>query len=239
MTAIIIFIVCHWYFSLFVQSFFHHRYVAHQMFKMSPFFERVFYVLAFISLGSSYMSPRAYGIMHRMHHSFADTENDPHSPKYESNIIKLMMKTIDRFTDILENREDVDPKFTKNLPHWDGFDRFASSYYVKIAWGGVYTLFYVYFATAWWQFLFLPMHYLMGPIHGVIVNWFAHKIGYRNFKTKDTSKNLMPFDIFMLGEGYHNNHHYYSGSPNFAKKWYEIDPIYPIIKLFYTLRIIR
>lgn len=239
MTAIIIFIICHWYISLFVQSFFHHRYAAHQMFKMSKFYEKVFFVLAFIALGSSYMSPRAYGIMHRMHHSYADTEKDPHSPKYESNIYTLMVKTINRFTDILHHKEDIDPKYEKNLPLWQSFDNFASSYYVKIAWGGLYTLFYVYFATAWWQFLFLPMHYLMGPIHGVIINWFAHKIGYVNFKTKDTSKNLMPFDIFMLGEGYHNNHHVHSSSPNFAKKWYEIDPIYPIIKLFYTLRIIR
>eukprot|EP01036_Dinobryon_divergens_P038408 gene38408-50429_t len=30
--------------------------------------------------GSSFLSPRAYAILHRMHHAFSDTKRDPHSP---------------------------------------------------------------------------------------------------------------------------------------------------------------
>ena len=79
----------------------------------------------------------------------------------------------------------------------------------------------------------------MGPIHGTVVNWFAHKIGYTNYKVEDTSKNLMPFDIFMLGEGYHNNHHAQGSKANFARKWYEIDPIYPIIRIMDFVGLIK
>ena len=97
---ILLFIILHWYLSLFAQSFFNHRYSAHQMFTMSKFMEKVFYIYCFIAQGSSYMSPYVYGAMHRMHHAFADTEKDPHSPKYSNNFIKLMIKTYHEFKGI-------------------------------------------------------------------------------------------------------------------------------------------
>ena len=78
----------------------------------------------------------------------------------------------------------------------------------------------------------------MGPIHGAIINWFAHTIGYRNFDVKDTSKNFMPWDLIMLGEGLHNNHHA-RPQANFSIKWYEFDPVYPIIFCLNKLNIIR
>ncbi len=80
---ILIFFACHWYFSLFFQTFFHHRYSAHQMFTMSKTMEKVFIFLSWLTQGSSYLSPYSYGILHRLHHAYADTEQDPHSPKYD------------------------------------------------------------------------------------------------------------------------------------------------------------
>ncbi len=74
---------------------------------------------------------------------------------------------------------------------------------------------------------------------GVIINWCAHKYGYINFEVKNTSKNLLPIDILMLGEGYHNNHHKFSSRANFGYQWYEIDPIYPFLILFDKVGIIR
>ena len=43
----------------------------------------------------------------------------------------------------------------------------------------------------------------------------------------------------MLGELFQNNHHHAGARPNFAAKWWEIDPVYPIIKLFDKIRIIK
>ena len=71
---IFIFFVAHWYLSLFAQTFFLHRYAAHQMFTMNKFWEKVFYILTAVFQGSSFLSPKAYGIMHRLHHAHADTE---------------------------------------------------------------------------------------------------------------------------------------------------------------------
>jgi stearoyl-CoA desaturase (delta-9 desaturase) len=42
----------------------------------------------------------------------------------------------------------------------------------------------------------------------------------------------------MMGELFQNNHHKHPMSINFAKKWYEIDPTYPVIKLLSWAKII-
>ena len=125
------------------------------------------------------------------------------------------------------------------MPEWLSFERFANNLAVRFFWVACYTAFYVFFASEWWMYLFLPMHFVMGPLHGAIINWFAHKYGYINFKMNDTSKNFLPFDFLMLGESYHNNHHKYKGIPNFGIRWFEFDPVYPIIILFDKLRIIH
>ncbi len=51
--------------------------------------------------------------------------------------------------------------------------------------------------------------------------------------------NLFFIDILMLGESYHNNHHKHPSAINFGKRWFEIDPMYPVIRLFDRFRIIR
>ena len=165
--AVVIFVLVLWYVGLFFQSFFLHRYAAHQVFTMS--------------------------------------------------------KTIERIA--------IDKRFTKNVPQWKAFDTFASSRFSRVLWISLYILFFAYFTTAAWQWLLLPITFLMAPIHGVIINWFGHIYGYVNFQMKNTSKNLFRFDFLMMGEGYHNNHHKHASSANFGVKWYEVDVTYVIIKL--------
>ena len=236
---ILLFFFAHWYLSLFTQTFFHHRYSAHQMFTMSRAWEKTFFVISWIFQGSSYLSPFAYGIMHRMHHAYADTEKDPHSPLYSRNLFIMMWKTKEIYNAIFEERYPVEERFANNLPKWKAFDRFADNWMVRVSWALFYIGFYAVFATQWWMWLLLPIHFVMGPTHGAIINWFAHKIGYTNFKVKDTSKNLMPVDILMLGEGFHNNHHKFGGRPNFGVKWFEFDPVYPFILLFDKVGVIK
>ncbi|MBL0008180.1 MAG: acyl-CoA desaturase [Saprospiraceae bacterium] len=221
----------HWYLSLFTQSFFNHRYAAHRMFTMSKGVEKFFYVISWVFQGSSYLSPRAYGIMHRMHHAYADTELDPHSPKYDANLFAMMWRTRNTYLHIFEKSVPVDPTFTKDIPDWGPFDRFASNGYIRLLWVAIYVLIYFALDAPWWLYPLIIIHAIMGPFHGVIINWFAHSLGYINFKMKDTSRNLFPVDLIMLGEGLHNNHHMYGGRANFAVKKFEFDPVYPIIKV--------
>lgn len=236
---ILIFIITHWYLSLFCQTFFHHRYAAHKMFDMSKSWEKVFFIFSWITQGSSYLSPYAYGILHRMHHAYADTENDPHSPKYDNTLFAMMWRTKVTYSNIFYGNIEIEERFKKGVPEWLSFEKFANNWAVRLFWVACYTAFYIFFASEWWMYLFLPMHFVMGPLHGAVINWFAHKYGYINFKLDDTSKNFLPVDFLMLGESYHNNHHKYKGRPNFGIRWFEFDPVYPIIRLFDKLRIIQ
>src|SRR5437016_6437343 len=95
--AILVFFVAHWQLSVFCQSFFLHRYGAHRQFTMSKGWERFFHFLTFVSQNSSYLNPRGYAILHRMHHAYSDTERDPHSPKTYGPVVpglfRMMMRT--------------------------------------------------------------------------------------------------------------------------------------------------
>lgn len=237
--VIVIFVLVLWYGGLFFQSFFLHRYAAHQVFTMSKGMERLTFILTWVFQGASYLSAYGYGIMHRMHHAYTDTKDDPHSPSHDANLFAMMWKTKTIYQDINKQRVQIDSRFTKNVPQWTKFDAFASSRFSRLLWIIFYILFFVYFTTASWQWLLLPVSLLMAPIHGVIINWFGHIYGYVNYKMKNTSKNLFRFDFLMMGEGYHNNHHKHASRANFGVKWYEIDITYLIIKLLDALGYIR
>lgn len=223
---------------MFSQTFFQHRYAAHGAFSMSKGWERFFFIIAYITQGSSYMSPKTYGIMHRLHHAHTDTELDPHSPSFSKNIFTMMWRTRTFYRDIFNGTMEVDPKFTKNLPEWDGFDKWANSGLSRALWVVVYLAIFIAFAASPWLYLLLPIVISMGAFHGAIVNWFAHKYGYKNYILKNTSENLFSVDFLMLGESYHNNHHKFPSAINFGKRWHEIDPIYPVIRFLAWLGVI-
>jgi stearoyl-CoA desaturase (delta-9 desaturase) len=240
-TLIIVFFLVHFWGSVFMQTFFLHRYASHQMFTMSKGWERFFHFMTFLLQGSSYLNPRAYAILHREHHAFSDTARDPHSPHVYPNLMHMMLVTKQRYHDIQLRRIQPEARFEGNTPEWAWIDRFGRTWWSHSLFIVAYTAFYVAFAPSWHWYALLPIHYLMGPIHGAIVNWCGHKYGYRNFATtrEDKSRNTLVFDFVTLGELFQNNHHKYGMSPNFAARWFEVDPSYPVIKLFAALGIIN
>ena len=124
METVLLFVLS-WYLGLFCQTFFHHRYSAHQMFTMTRGWEKFFYVLSWLFMGSSYLSPKVYGLLHRMHHAYADTEKDPHSPKYDANPFAMMWRTKTVYSDLSRDKFPLEDRFKNNLPVWDSFDNFA------------------------------------------------------------------------------------------------------------------
>ncbi|MCB9316033.1 MAG: acyl-CoA desaturase [Lewinellaceae bacterium] len=233
------FFLGHWFSSIFIQTFFHHRYASHKMFTMNKFWERFFHFFSYASQGSSFLVPRAYAIMHRMHHAFSDTKQDPHSPNFFKDVFAMMWHTAKLFNDLINNRIEVSKKFLGNYPTWPWLDRFGNSWASRLMWMSGYIIFYVFFATAWWMYLLLPLHFLMGPVHGAIVNWCGHRYGYQNYDNGDDSRNSLPFDVFLMGELFQNNHHKHPNRPNFAVKPWEFDPMYPVLRLLHFVRVIR
>lgn len=236
---ILIFFIAHWFLSLFFQTFFLHRYASHKVFSMNKFWERFFYLGTYIFQGSSFLNPFAYATMHKDHHAFSDTEKDPHSPHFFTDVFRMTWATVLTYRDHVARAKNPTPQLAATYPSWYIVDRIGSSIPSRIFFGILYVSFYVAFAEYWWMFLLLPIHFLMGPLHGAIVNWCGHKYGYSNYDNDDHSKNTGPFGFLMLGELFQNNHHRYPNSANFAQKWFEIDPVYPVLKLMHATRIIK
>jgi stearoyl-CoA desaturase (delta-9 desaturase) len=211
------------------------------MFTMSKATERFFYLLTAFSQGSSYLVPRPYAILHREHHAFSDTARDPHSPHVYRGVARMMWNTKVRYEGLGRRAITPELRFEGGYPEWPIVDRIFNSWPTRIAFGTAYTLFYIALAPHWAYFLLLPIHYVMGPIHGAIVNYFGHKLGYRNFATPhgDKSRNTLPFDFLTWGELFQNNHHARAMSPNFARRWFEIDPTWPIIRALAWLHVIQ
>ncbi|GAB4419884.1 MAG: acyl-CoA desaturase [Bacteriovoracaceae bacterium] len=212
------FLILHWYASLFFQSFYLHRYISHKMFKLSPFWNRVFCLLTIFTQGPSFLRPALYRHLHVRHHQHSDSNLDPHSPHHSSHIMDMMTKTLKEYLSARDLKEDF-PKMIK----------FFDSFILRFSFVAVYCALYLEFTDSYWYLLLVPIHSLMGPIHGAIVNWFGHKSGYRNFETDDHSKNTFVVDLLMMGELYQNNHHANPNRVNFAVKPKEIDLTYLVM----------
>ncbi len=174
MEVIITFFILHYFSSLFFQSFYLHRFAAHGMYSMSAKTEKVVHFLTFLTQGSSYLNPTAYAIMHKAHHSYSDTELDPHSPHQATGLMSMMIKTAKEYVSILEGKHPFNQKFVANCTQWKSLEGFADKWFSRVLFGAVYFFIYLAFAPSWQWFLLLPLHFLMGPIHGAIVNWCGH-----------------------------------------------------------------
>jgi len=236
---ILIFFLTHWFLSLFCQTFFLHRYASHKMFTMNKGWERFFYFLTFLTQGSSFLNPRAYAIMHRMHHAYSDTEKDPHSPHFFKDIWSMMVQTKDMYVQYATRKVEPEEPFRGNYPEWPLLDKISDMWIVRLAFAAGYIAFYIVFAPSYWWFLLLPVEFLIGPVQGAVVNWCGHKYGYSNYDNQDHSKNTLPWDLFLLGELFQNNHHKSANNPNFAKRWFEFDPTYPVMLFMNAVGIIH
>ena len=69
--------------------------------------------------------------------------------------------------------------------------------------------------------------------HGTFaINSLCHIFGKVRYKTRDASRNSAILALVTLGEGWHNNHHYYSTSARMGFFWWEVDFSY------YALRVL-
>lgn len=222
-----------------MQSFYLHRFAAHGMINMSRFWSRFFYLVTIVVQGPSFLNPRAYAILHTLHHGHGDTEKDPHSPIHSKNMVSMIWKTFRIYTDIRKRRIHQDFPIPRKCVDWAFFEKLNHTRLMRIFLIALYFVIYWQFATSPWLWLLFPVHLFIGPIQGAIVNWCGHKYGYVNFTDmKDNSRNTMLVDVLCVGELYQNNHHRYPKDINFAQKKGEIDLGYIVLGLLSKLKII-
>lgn len=203
-----------------------HRYFCHKSFLLNRFFQFVFALGATLCLQNSVFW---WAAKHRDHHKFINNkELDPHSHQrgwFWSHIGWILC-----------DDDSIDENSIKDLIKFKELV-FLHKHYKIIN---------LLFATLVWYlfgFLFFTSVYCLGTVlawHTMfLVNSLCHKVGYRTFKTKDNSTNILALSLITLGESLHNNHHSNPCRPNNRVKWFEIDLTYVILYVLSLIKIVK
>ena len=208
----------------------YHRYLAHKSFKLRA--PAKFMVLLAGSL-SAEGSPLTWAATHRLHHQRSDHEGDPHSPlegPWWSHLMWLFISRNDYEQKTLYRR------YAPELIH-DRMLLFFERAFVFILWGQGLALLATGGLIGGWSMALSML--LWGMCVRMVIayhsTWFVnsatHLWGYRNYDTRDESRNLWWVAILAYGEGWHNNHHANLGKLTTKEKWWEFDPVVNICKV--------
>lgn len=217
---------------MFAITAFYHRYFSHKNFKTSRVVQFIF---AFLGATSAQRGPLWWASHHRVHHVTSDTESDPHSPKYKG---FLWSHTLWFLSDKNFNTQHNRIKDFAKYPELKWLDRFDLIAPILLALmlfvlGAMLEKHAPHLGTSAWQMLVWGFFVSTVALYHATytINSLAHRFGSRRFQTKDNSRNNFWLALITLGEGWHNNHHYYSGTVRQGFKWYEIDISYYLLKL--------
>jgi fatty-acid desaturase len=196
-----------------------HRYYSHKSFELNPVFKWIFSAIALLAGRGSILG---WVYLHRLHHAYSDQEKDPHSPH------NLGYKMFG-FGHMKKQEGEMKIFLVKELMTQDQL--FIHKWYMLlllpiIAVIGILDLQFLY-----WAWIVPAMLIQLSTSN---FNYFGHKFGYRNYETKDQSRNNAWLFPIILGEAWHNNHH--GDAKNFSTryKFWEIDPLEWVIKLVCT-----
>ena len=221
-----------YFIRMFAITAFYHRYFSHKNFKTSRLVQFIF---AFIAASSAQRGPLWWASHHRQHHAKSDSQDDPHSPRHKgfwwSHTLWFLsdknfstkqkrvkdfcqypeLKWLDRF-DIVAPFVLALTLFVVGLVLEQAAPQLNTSGGQLLVWGFFISTIALYHAT-------------------YTINSLAHRFGSRRFETRDDSRNNPLLALLTLGEGWHNNHHYYSGTVRQGFRWYEIDITFYLLKL--------
>ena len=71
------------------------------------------------------------------------------------------------------------------------------------------------------------------------INSLAHRYGTRRYATRDDSRNNAWLALITLGEGWHNNHHFYPASARQGFFWWEVDISWMLLRVMQALGLVR
>lgn len=223
-----------------------HRLHTHRSYECPLWFERM---LALLGCCNLQQSPVRWVLVHRLHHQHSDHASDPHTPHvswFWGHVGWLF----------IENRElsslDTYEHYAKDMlsdPFYRRLER--NQRYLQ-----VYAVHAIAFAVAGYV-VGLLLHganagamqvslqwLLWGVVIRTVYTWnvtwgvnsFCHLFGYRNYETRDDSRNNWLFALATSGDGWHNNHH---ADPTSAAHgfhcWWEFDLTFVVIRCWEKL----
>ncbi len=195
----------------------YHRYFSHRTYRTS---RPVQLALAVLGATAVQKGPLWWAAHHRDHHRFSDGPDDVHSPVQRgfwwSHVGWILSERYDRTR--LDRVKDL-----ARFPELVWLDRWhlvppaalAAGLLLAGGWPALLWGFFVSTVALW---------------HGTFaINSLAHVFGRRRYATPDDSRNSLALALLTLGEGWHNNHHFYPGSARQGFRWWEVDvSFYPL-----------
>ncbi len=224
---------------MFVITAFYHRYFSHRTFRTHRVTQFLF---ALLGTTCAQRGPIWWAAHHREHHRHSDHEPDIHSP----GIRGLLWSHMGWF--FSDKGMAID---WKAVPDWQKCHELVWLERNHII--GPFLLAAVLAGLGFLLAAFAPQ-LGTGPAQLIIwgvgisttllyhatftINSLAHLWGSRRFATRDDSRNNFLLALLTLGEGWHNNHHYFPGSARQGFYWWELDPTYYVLWLMQRLGLV-
>lgn len=193
-----------------------HRYYAHRSFSFKTDILKHFFTI--VSVLSVRGSPLGWSYIHRLHHKHSDTELDPHHANRVK--LKILVPYFMNFGESIQKRIITDLLSKKHI--------FINDYYMLFIIGWTIILSLISFKM---MIFFYAIPIVLTHIAAAGFVLLPHNHGYRSFDTNDRSTNNMILNLFLWGEGWHNNHHNDSSNYTTSIKPWEYDIAGQIIKL--------
>lgn len=223
--------IAFYYIRMFAITGWYHRYFSHRTFKTS---RTVQFLFALLGGTCTQRGPLWWAGHHRHHHIASDTPEDVHSPRQKGFLWAHMgwimsqtfyaprLKSIADFAKFPELR--FLDRYDVLVPVLTGFGMFGlgrllETYAPELGTNGIQMLIWGYFIST------------VALFHGTsTINSLSHVYGSQRYETGDDSRNNFFLALITMGEGWHNNHHYYPASTRQGFYWWEIDMTYYCLK---------
>lgn len=209
-----------------------HRAQAHRALDLHPIVSH--FCRFWLWLTTSLVTKRWVAV-HRKHHAYCETAQDPHSPHIYG--IKQVFWFGAELYGVESKNQETLARFGTGTPD-DWLERHVYTPHDMAGIGALFFIYVVLFGVpgiAMWAF-----QMMWSPMAAAgIVNGIGHYWGYRNFECKDASTNVSPLGIFLCGEELHNNHHTYGTSAKLSVRWFEFDLGWAYIKLLSYLKLAK
>jgi stearoyl-CoA desaturase (Delta-9 desaturase) len=191
-----------------------HRVLAHRALTVRPPVAMAFRLILWIMTG---ISPRAWVAVHRRHHAFSDTPQDPHSP-IQLGFWAVQLGNVKLYRDTIRDGVTV-TRYSRDLPP-DRLDRMLFDHALVGLAIGIGFLMVMLGPVA--GLLAAGIHTVVYLSISAAVNAVGHTFGKRPYENLATNNQWLAW--ISGGEGLHNNHHAAPTSARFALAGGQTDP---------------
>ena len=210
----------------------YHRYFSHKTYKTSRPFQ---FLMALLGATAVQRGALWWAAHHRHHHMYSDQPEDVHSPLQHGFLWSHMGWILNKRN--FATQYKFIPELTKypELMFLNRYDTiipilFASAIF---ALGSVLGSRYPSLHTSGSQMLvwgfFISTTILFHATQ--TINSLSHLFGTQRYDSGDTSRNNPLLALLTMGEGWHNNHHFFQASTRQGFFWWEVDITFYILKM--------